>query len=339
MRRLSVACVLATALAPPSFAHHSAAAYDRTKLVTVEGTVTALAWKNPHVSMTVETQGPDGAQLRQEIEVMSVAQARGLGLHREAISPGQHVVVRAMPNRRGPTERAFGISVTTSDGAVMPLSSFARLSTAPAPGVEARGIAGRWVPTVESFATDVAAAAAAPVTEAGRVARAEALRWYTAPDGTGVGICTPLIPPLLHVFPDLRTIEVSTTRVVIRSETNGMMQERVVHLDRTSHPASLAPTTEGHSIGRWDAESLVIDTVGFAPSQAPDLVLLPTLPDTHLVEKLTLAPDRRHLEYEFTIDVPGYLTEPATFRATWDHRPELEPSNEVCDPETAQRQK
>lgn len=339
MRRLSVACALATAFALPSFAHHSGAAYDRTRLVTIEGTVAALSWKNPHVSMTVATQGPDGAPLLQEVEVMSVAQARGLGLRPEAIGPGQRVVVRANPNRRGSGERAFGVTVTTSDGAVLPLSSFARVSAAPPAVVPAQSLAGRWVPTVESFVSTVSAAAAAPVTDAGRAAREQSLGWYFAPGGAGVGICTPLIPPLMHVFPDLRTIEVTAATVVIRSETNGMMQERLVHLDQRAHPADLVPTTEGYSIGRWDGESLVIDTVGFAPSQSPDLVLLPTMPATRLVEKLTLAQDRRHLEYEFTIDVPGYLTAPATFRATWDHRPDLEPSNEVCDPEAARRLK
>jgi hypothetical protein len=289
--------------------------------------------------MTVETQGSDGAKHMQEIEVMSVAQARGLGLRPAAISPGQQVVVRANPNRRGLGERAFGVTVTTSDGAVLPLSSFARISAAPEAVVEARSLAGKWVPTVESFVATVTTAAAAPVTEAGRIAREEALSLYMAPGGAGVGICTPLVPPLLHVFPDLRTIEVTTAAVVIRTETNGMMQQRVVHLDQQSHPADVAPATEGHSIGRWDGDTLLIDTIGFAPSPSPDLVLLPTMPTTHLVEKLTLTRDRRHLEYEFTIDVPGYLTQPATFRATWDHRSDLEPSNDVCDPEAAIRLK
>ncbi len=90
------ACMMA-AIAAPVFAHHSGAAYDKTRLVTIEGTVAALSWKNPHISMTVETQGPDGAPLLREIEVMSVSQARGLGLRREAISRGARVVVRAFP--------------------------------------------------------------------------------------------------------------------------------------------------------------------------------------------------------------------------------------------------
>jgi hypothetical protein len=55
-----VACA-ACALAPAAlFAHHSRANYDMTKEIVVEGTVAALAWSNPHISMTLETQDPGG---------------------------------------------------------------------------------------------------------------------------------------------------------------------------------------------------------------------------------------------------------------------------------------
>jgi hypothetical protein len=337
MRRQIVTCAMAAATASAASAHHSGAAYDMTRLFTIEGTVAALAWKNPHVFMTIETQDGAGAPLLHEIEVMSVSQARGLGLRREAISPGQRVTVRAFPNRRGAAQRAFGFTVTTSDGTVMPLSSFARLSAAPPPVVEAGGLSGAWVPTVESFVTVVSAAAAAPLTEAGRAARDDTLSRYMAPDGTGVAICEPLPLPLLHVFPDLRTIRVTDTTVEIRTETNGVRQDRVVHLDQQTHPADVEPTNEGHSIGRWEAGTLVIHTVGFAPPRTPNLIALPMHPGTQLIEKLALMGDRRHLQYEVTLDMPEYLAEPATFRATWDHRSDLEPSDVACDPETARR--
>jgi hypothetical protein len=332
-----IAGAVTTVMAAPAFAHHSGAAYDMGRVITIEGTVASLAWANPHISMTVETAGPDGAPRLQAIEAMSVAQARGLGLRREAISPGQRVVVRAAPNRSASGARAFGLTVTTSDGAVLPLSSFANVSAAPPPVAEAEGLAGKWAPTLASFRTVVAVGAAAPVTDVGRAARAEAIRRYQAPGGTGAGICTPLAPPLLHVFPDLRTIEVTATTVVIRTETNGVKQERVVHLDQETHASDLEPAVEGHSIGRWEGETLVIDTVAFAPAASADLTWLPTHPDTHLVEKLKLSQDRRHLEYEATLEIPEYLAGPATFRATWDHRPELAPSDVACDPEAARR--
>lgn len=334
--RVVFALLAACLVGQRAFAHHSGAAYDMTRQVTIEGTVAALSWTNPHIMMTLETKAADGAPFLQEIEVMSVAQARGLGLRREAISPGARVVVSASPSRRG-SGRAFGREVTTGDGARMPLSSFAGFSAVPPPTVEARGLAGRWTPTVESFRNVVAAGANARLTEAGRAARAEALGRYAAPGGAGVGICEGSAPPLLHIFPDLRTIEVADRTVVIRTETNGVKLERVVHVDQGAHPAGFEPTVLGHSIGRWEGGTLVIDTIGFAPSRTPDLFLLPTHPGTHLIEKLTLAQDRRHLEYEFTLDIPVYLVEPATFRATWDYRPDLEPSGVACDPDAARR--
>jgi len=338
MFRQSLLLALAAALfTGAALAHHSGVAYDMSRLVTIEGTVVALTWKNPHILLTVETRGSDGAPLVQEIEVMSVSQARGLGLRRESISPGERVVVRAFPGRRAPGSRAFGFAVTTSDRTEMPLSSFARFSAARPPTAEARGLAGIWVPTVDSFATVVAAGGNASLTESGRAARDDAVRQYTAPGGAGAGICEPLPPPLLHIFPDPRTIEITDTTVVIRSETNGMKQERVVRLDEATHPARVEPRVEGYSIGRWEGETLVIDTVGFAPSPSPDLTWTPTHPSTRLVERLTLTEDRRHLEYVFTLDIPDYLAGPATFRAIWEHRPDLRPLDEVCDPEAARQ--
>jgi hypothetical protein len=304
--------------------------------VTFEGTVTALSWTNPHIIMTLETKGPDGVPFSQEIEVMSVAQARGLGLRREAISPGAHVVVRANPNRGG-RGRAFGSDVTTSDGARMPLTSFAGFSSAALPVLEARGLAGRWVPTLESFRKVVAAAGDTPLNAAGREAQREQLSRYMAPNGVGVPICERIAPPMLHVFPDLRTIEIADRAVVIRTETNGMMQERIVHLDQSAHPPGVEPTAEGHSIGQWEGGTLVIDTVGLAAWRIPNIFFVANTADLHLVEKLTLAQDRRHLEYEFTVELPLYLDKPATFHATWDYRPDLGPSDAVCDPESARR--
>ena len=64
-----IAACAVCALTPAGvFAHHSRANYDMTKEVVLEGTVAALAWTNPHISMTLQTQGPGGEQARREIE-------------------------------------------------------------------------------------------------------------------------------------------------------------------------------------------------------------------------------------------------------------------------------
>lgn len=59
----------------------------------------------------------------------------------------------------------------------------------------------------------------------------------------------------------------------------------------------------------------------------------------HLVERLALAADRRHIDYSFTLEDPEYLAEPVSFSSVWEHHPELSISSdaEPCDPEIAAR--
>jgi uncharacterized protein DUF6152 len=325
-----VAC---TACAPAVFAHHSRANYDMTKEIVVEGTVTELAWKNPHIFMTVETEGEPS---RLEIELTSVSEARALGLPREAIAPGARVVARVHPGRGGPSARAVGLDLKVSDGSVYPLNTDARFAITPAIP-EARGIAGRWAPTVESFNGFSLLLRSLPLTEAGRAAAEDARSRFNAESVAVLGICEPFPPPTLAIFPDLRTIEVNDATVVMRFEGGvGVIMERVVHLNQDDHPADVAPSLMGHSIGRWEGETLVIDTVAFSPHPA-GVFFLQSGPRKHLVERLTLTADRLNLEYAFTLEDPDLFAEPASYTATWNHRPDLEFSGEPCDPEVARR--
>jgi hypothetical protein len=151
-----------------------------------------------------------------------------------------------------------------------------------------------------------------------------------------LGICEPFPPPLLSIFPDLRTIELNDATVVMRFEgAVGVNMERVVHLNR-EHPADLSSSVMGHSIGRWEGETLVIDTIGFTPHHV-GVMFFPSGPSKHLVERLTLMPDRLRLEYSFTIEDPAVLASPVSYTATWDHRPDLAPSGIACDPDIARR--
>jgi hypothetical protein len=332
-----IACAAGLALSGPAVAHHSRASYDMTQEVVFEGTVAELDWKNPHIFMTVATEGPDGGTSLQEVEVMSVSEARSLGLPREAISPGARVVVRVHPGRRGPGARAVGLDIRTADGAVYPLNTDANLSIAPSEVAPAEGLAGTWAASLESFGGLVATVPTFPYNEAGLAALQEMMVRFEDPSIAVLGICEPFPPPLLSVFPDPRTIEVSDATVALRFEGGvGLEMERVVHMDLAEHPADVAPSLMGHSIGRWEDGALVIDTAAFAPNEL-GLLFLPSGPDKHLIERLTLSEDRLHLEYAVTLEDPTMLTGPLTFTAIWDHRPDLELSGETCDPETARR--
>jgi len=59
-------------------------------------------------------------------------------------------------------------------------------------------------------------------------------------------------------------------------ETGGAHSFRTVFMDGRAHPANLSPSDRGHSIGHWDGDSLIIDTVGFNEKVWIDNLGMPT---------------------------------------------------------------
>lgn len=91
---------------------------------------------------------------------------------------------------------------------------------------------------------------------------------------------------------------------------------RVIYMDGRPHPTgdALRPTFLGHSVGHWEGDTLVIDTVGLNEKQWP-AGSYPTTDQLHLTEKIS-RPNLRSLTYEATIDDPGAYTQPWTIRWT-----------------------
>jgi hypothetical protein len=78
-------------------------------------------------------------------------------------------------------------------------------------------------------------------------------------------------------------------------------------MNMASHPASVTPSRAGHSIGRWDADTLVVDTVGFTPG-----IIAGTVPHSdrlHVVERFTLDPATAALKRDYTAEDPVNFTD------------------------------
>ena len=99
---------------------------------------------------------------------------------------------------------------------------------------------------------------------------------------------------------------------------------RIIYMDGRLHPANLAPTSYGHSIGRWDGDTLVVDTVGFTEKFWIDREGTPHTEQLHLTERFTRT-DFNTLKYEITVDDPGAYTAPWTggFLLRWSAGTEL----------------
>jgi hypothetical protein len=99
---------------------------------------------------------------------------------------------------------------------------------------------------------------------------------------------------------------------------------RTVYMDGRSHPRDFDPTYYGHSIGWWEGDTLVIDTVGYNEGFWPDRQGLPHTSRLHTVERLTRL-DSRTMKYQITFDDPGAYTAPWTtsFDLGWEDGTEL----------------
>ena len=120
--------------------------------------------------------------------------------------------------------------------------------------------------------------------------------WYTPTNR-----CIPAVVPGIGV-PYGTHILVEPHQVTFLYELNRTM--RLVHIDQ-KHPAEVAPSWLGHSVGHWEGETLVVDTIGFNDKN----VLANGVPMTsrmHIVQRLRMVNGK--LEERTTFDDPGALT-------------------------------
>jgi hypothetical protein len=99
---------------------------------------------------------------------------------------------------------------------------------------------------------------------------------------------------------------------------------RTIYLDGRSHPKDVIPSYYGHSIGRWEGDTLVIDTVGFNESFWLDRGGLPSTEQMHTVERITRT-NLTTLHYELTVDDLGAYTRPwnGQLDLVWEDNTEL----------------
>jgi hypothetical protein len=100
-------------------------------------------------------------------------------------------------------------------------------------------------------------------------------------------------------------------RVTILGESDGNRLRRI-YTDGRPHPDDPDPTFHGHSVGHWEGDTLVVDTVGIRPQTyiaVSEAAGVPNNGDLHIIERIHLAaPDILHDDLE--IIAPKVLTQP-----------------------------
>ena len=169
-----------------------------------------------------------------------------------------------------------------------------------------------------------AAAAAGPVLKAG----AEKYRIVRASTDTGATAnCMPLIPPQSWGVPYQFQILQGAGYVAIFHEYPGTF--RIIPTDGTPHQVDPDPSWLGDSVGYWDGDTLVVDTIGF--NEKTELQGYRHTESLHMVERFRRT-DFNTIQYEATIEDPNVFEKPWTITRTFTFRPDLKRIDEfICE--------
>ena len=333
----TLAFAAAVLLAAPALAHHGFGRFDPTKEVTLQGTLTGVDFVNPHAYLYFDAVAADGKVQPMRCEMRAATVLRRSGWSQEMFVAGKHVEVSGNPHRDDPA--SCYIETLKLDDATFEryqqLTTAAQRSRTDRPARVATGepnIYGDWaqeqyliarppngrgglapksmVAGVESgqipFA-DVPNAGwgARPVTftAAGQAASDE-LR-AKPPEDSPRARCEITSVLFDWVF-DGPINRITKGDGVITMEY-GRGLKRTIHMNMASHPATVAPSRGGHSIGRWEEDTLVVDTIGFAPG-----ILAGNVPHSdrlHVVERFTLDPQTMALKRDYVAEDPVSFTD------------------------------
>ena len=139
--------------------------------------------------------------------------------------------------------------------------------------------------------------------------------------------CLPASIPMGDLLPiPRRFIQVPGLLVVLYE---GYNPQRMIYMDGRKHPVDPQPSWMGYSVGRWEGDTLVIDTRGFNDRSWLDAFGHPRTEAMHIVERLRRR-DFGHIDVEATLDDPGAYTRPFSIRYTQTLTPDTDVIEGVC---------
>ena len=147
---------------------------------------------------------------------------------------------------------------------------------------------------------------------------------------TFVGGPTKCLP---HGMPQMMTAATYPVEIFQSAKDFAFVHElqrnyRIIHLDR-GHlaPDDITPDYMGDSVGHWDNDTLVVDTIGLSDKTTFDMLGAPHTEKLHVVERIRLV-NPNQFEDVITIDDPGTFARPWTERVTYKR---VKPGDEIME--------
>jgi hypothetical protein len=319
-------------------AHHGFGQFDRSKPVDLTGVITGIDFVNPHSYLRFDAVSVDGAMVAMRCEMRAATLMRRSGWSKEMFVTGASVSIQGFRHR---TDAGACYVEDITIGAAPTINRNDQFTTS-AVDVSTRplrrptgepNISGDWaqeqyviarpptgtanlvpkslIAAVESGELAMADVPPSgwgprPVTLTARgEAEREAFRMWSTEDNPRLR-CRPTSIIFDWVFDGaVNRITQEQDRIVINYGLYSF--ERIVHMNIDEHPAEIEPSYAGHSIGRWDGDVLVVDTIGFEPG----IIAAPIRhsDQLHIVERYSLDPDKLALRRDYVATDPIYFVD------------------------------
>lgn len=317
-----------TAVGGAAVAHHSARiTYDLETVIEIQGEITGVTWRNPHVRFALSSVDEDNELVTWNVESIPVTRLHRVGITQEMLGVGDTVTVAVYPARR-PVRNAYAINMLLADGREALLDTpvprwtdntvGTGLDETPGtPGADPSlglfrvwSTDGSFLRTETRFLTE-GGTLDYPLTDAARAAQAA---WDPLDPDNPFLTCIPKGMPTIMQQPNPIEFIDEGGRIVIRMEEFDAM--RVIHMSDDADGQDAPPSRMGYSAGHWEGDTLVVRT-GRIDWPYFDQNGLPQSEAVETVERFTVNEEGSRLDYELVVSDPWLFTEPVTLGKSW----------------------
>ena len=330
--------ISALALASNAFPHHSFAPhFDASKPVSISGTLTQFEAKNPHSYVHINAVDENGRTHEYVCESHGVTQLTRNGITPQLLKAGSRIRVTGSLSRHSPY-MCFFDTVELADGKVLSVNGPTGPSRPASPELPKRtDIFGTWLlAPIPNRSTSGPQPMITFLTPAGQKATAS----YDPFKDDPTFRCDPVAVRRVWGAPGT-PLEIvrDGSDVVLHHEW--MDVRRVVHMNTKDHPKNGPRSSLGHSIGRMDGDTLVIDTANYSAGVLNQYVEQPGQPTKGLlhsaaltsVERVRFDAARQRLVVDVDLADPDFFTRPFD-RTTYEYAPSaLKIERFNCSPE------
>jgi hypothetical protein len=323
-------------VAPEAVAHHSFAPhFDANKPVSISGTVKDYEARNPHSYLHIDALDENGRTREYVCETHGTTQLTRNGISPAMLKAGTKVRVTGSLSRHSPY-MCFFDSVEFADGKVLSVNG----PRGPRPAIQQaarKDIFGVWLlAPIANRSTSGPQPMIQLLTPAGE----KAVAAYDPFKDDPTFRCDPVAIRRVWGAPGTpMQILKQGNDVVLQHEW--MDVKRVIHMNMKDHPKGGPRGSLGHSIGRWEGDTLVIETANYSAGVLNQYVEQPGQPTRGLlhsaaltsVERLHLDAARQRLVVEVDLLDPEFFKQPFP-RSRNEYAPsdlKIEPFN--CSPE------